>query len=143
MWYIEQVPRLDRDDAMARFAAARVARLATVRPDGSPRLVPVTFAVVDGLVASAVDTVKPKRDTRLARLTDVEGDPRVGLLADEYDEDWSRLWWVRLDGTAALRSEWPAAVEALRAKYEMYQDAPFAPPYLEVRPSRWTGWSAR
>lgn len=135
------MPRLA--DPAARFAAARVARLATLRADGTPRLVPVTFAVVDGLICSAVDGVKPKRGPRLARLADIEDDPRVGLLADEYDEDWTRLWWVRVDGRARIEAPGPAgAVAALRAKYPMYQDADLDAPMIVVAPSRWTGWSA-
>lgn len=135
------MPRLA--DPAARFAAARVARLATLRPDGTPRLVPVTFAVVDGLVCSVVDAVKPKRSPRLARLADIEADPRVGLLADEYDEDWTRLWWVRVDGRARIESPGAtAAVGALRAKYPRYQDADLDGPMIVVTPSRWTGWSA-
>ena len=63
---------------------------------------PITFVLLDGLVCSAVDEVKPKRSTRLARLDDVRRDPRVGLVVDHYDGDWARLWWVRVDGTAAV-----------------------------------------
>ena len=74
-------------------------RLATVRPDGSPRLVPITFALLGELLCFAVDEVKPKRDARLARLGDIARDPRVTLLVDHYDADWRALWWVRIDGT--------------------------------------------
>ena len=66
------MPALTPDEQRARVAAARVARLATLRPDGTPRLVPITFVLLDGLVCSAVDDVKPKRSPRLARLADVE-----------------------------------------------------------------------
>lgn len=140
------MPRLTEPaDLAARVAAAPVARLATLRPDGTPRLVPITFVVVDGLVCSAVDAVKPKRSPRLARLADIVRDPRVGLLVDEYDADWSRLWWVRVDGRAEVTApeSRPGAVNALRAKYPMYQDAPFLAPMIVVTPRRWTGWSAR
>ena len=137
------MPRLtDPGDLAARVASARVGRLATIRPDGSPRLVPITFVVVDGLVCSAVETVKPKTSTRLARLDDVRRDPRVAILVDRYDEDWERLWWVRIDGAAAIREEFPAAVTALRAKYPRYATAELDGPVLAVTPSAWTGWSA-
>ena len=139
------MPALDPADQLARFAAAPVARLATLRPDGTPRLVPITFTLVDGLVCSAVDEVKPKTSTRLARLADVVRDPRVGLVVDHYADDWSALWWVRVDGTArvvhdgALRER---AIAALVAKYPPYAAAPPDGVVLVVTPARWTGWTA-
>lgn len=130
----------------ARVAQARVARLATVRPDGTPRLVPVTFALLDGLICSAVDEVKPKRHTRLARLDDVRRDPRVALIVDHYDEDWAGLWWVRIDGTAAVHGDGDLrerALDALAAKYAAYAAARPDGVVLVITPERWTGWSAR
>ena len=127
------------------FAAAPVARLATLRADGTPRLVPVTFAVVGGLICSAVDEVKPKTTTRLARLADVARDPRAGLLVDHYADDWTQLWWVRVDGTAETLHTGPlhaAAVRALSRKYPPYAAAPPTGPVLVVSPVRWTGWTA-
>jgi PPOX class probable F420-dependent enzyme len=139
------MPRLEGPERERRFAAAPVARLATLRPDGTPRLVPITFALVDGVICSVVDEVKAKRTTRLARLADVERDPRVALIADHYADDWSRLWWVRVDGTASVLSAGPeraAAVAALRAKYPPYADAELAGPVLVITPLSWTGWTA-
>ena len=96
------MPTLDPAQRHARFTAARVARLATLRADGTARLVPMTFVLVDDLICSAVDELKPKRSTRLARLDDVRRDPRVGVLVDHYADDWSALWWVRIDGVAEV-----------------------------------------
>src|SRR5882672_9176488 len=98
---------LDEPERRRRFAAAPVARLATLRADGTPRLVPITFALVDGLICSAVDDVKAKSTPRLARLADVARDPRVALVVDHYAEDWSQLWWVRVDGTAEVLAGGP------------------------------------
>lgn len=140
------MPALDPAEQRSRLAAARVARLATLRPDGTPRLVPITFALVDGLVCSVVDEVKPKTSTRLARLADVERDPRVALVADHYSDDWSALWWVRVDGTAAVHRDGELrerALAALAAKYPPYAAAAPTGPVLVVTPTRWTGWSAR
>ena len=75
------------------FAAAPVARLATVGPDGCPHLVPVVFAVDGDVVYTAVDG-KPKVSLRLRRLANIAARPQVSLLVDHYDDDWSRLWWV-------------------------------------------------
>jgi PPOX class probable F420-dependent enzyme len=140
------VPSIDDPaELRARVAAAPVARLATLRPDGTPRLVPVTFAVVDGLICSAVDEVKPKRSSRLARLADVARDPRVGLLVDHYADDWSRLWWVRVDGTARVEEAGDLrerALDALAGKYPPYRARRPAGPLLVITPERWTGWTA-
>ena len=89
-------------DARRRFAAARFARLATVRPDGSPHIVPVVFAVDGDVVWTAVDDAKPKRSPRLQRLANLRAEPRCALLVDHEDDDWTRLWWVRADGVAEI-----------------------------------------
>jgi PPOX class probable F420-dependent enzyme len=139
------VPALDPAAQRSLVAAAPVARLATLRPDGTPRLVPITFVLLDGLVCSAVDEVKPKTTTRLARLADVGRDPRVGVVVDHYADDWSALWWVRVDGTAAVHEEGELrerALAALVAKYPPYAAAPPTGALLVVTPTRWAGWSA-
>ena len=94
-------------DPDARFAQSPVARLATVGADGRPHLVPVVFAVHEQVIYSAVDA-KPKTTQRLRRLANIESNPQVSLLVDHYDEDWTRLWWVRADGDAG-RQRWDGA----------------------------------
>jgi PPOX class probable F420-dependent enzyme len=126
------------DEARTRFAAARVARLATA----GPHLVPVCFAVVRDTVWSAVDA-KPKRTRSLQRLRNIATDPRVALLVDHYvDDDWSALWWVRADGTATVHDAAPPALALLVDRYPQYAASPPAGPFLEVRVTRWSGWSA-
>jgi PPOX class probable F420-dependent enzyme len=132
-------------EARALFVATRVARLATVRADGWPRLVPLVHASEGDTVYSAVDH-KPKRSTELGRLDDVRAHPGVALLADSYDEDWSRLWWVRADGVGRVLAvgddEARHAVALLVARYEQYADTAPAGPVLAVDVTRWSGWSA-
>jgi PPOX class probable F420-dependent enzyme len=126
-------------EARRRFATGRVARLATV----GPHLVPVTFAVDGDSIFTAVDH-KPKRTTALKRLANIERDPHVSLLVDEYSEDWSALWWARADGTAVVHQDGHArAVELLRERYEQYVAQPPAGPVIEVSVARWSGWSPR
>jgi PPOX class probable F420-dependent enzyme len=139
------VPALEPVRQRALLAAAPVGRLATLRADGTPRLVPITFVLLDEVVCSAVDEVKPKRSPRLARLADVRRDPRVGLVVDHYEADWARLWWVRVDGTAALHESGALrerALDALAAKYPPYATARPAGPLLVITPTSWTGWTA-
>lgn len=120
------------------FATARVARLATVGPAG-PHLVPIVFALAGGVIHTAVDA-KPKRTRALRRLANIDADPRVSVLADHYDEDWSLLWWVRADGIARVVAESAEGRAALAAKYAQYQAAPPAGPFVEIRVDRWSAW---
>lgn len=105
---------------------------------------PVTFAVSGAEIVIGIDDVKQKSGRPLARLADIAREPRVGLLADRYDEDWTQLWWVRVDGVATVHEDGPthaAAVAALRAKYPQYARAGFAA-VIAVEPTAWAGWSA-
>jgi PPOX class probable F420-dependent enzyme len=116
------MPALEADDAWRRLTAARVAYLATVRADGRPHVVPIVFAVEDGMVYSIADP-KPKSGLDLLRHRNIQANPSVSLLADAYDEDWERLWWVRADGTARVVEdghEREATIRLLRAKYPQY-----------------------
>jgi PPOX class probable F420-dependent enzyme len=128
----------------ARVSAARVARLATVRPDGTPHIVAVTFALDGDTVISAVDH-KPKRTQELQRLRNLQERPRASLLVDHYEENWSKLWWVRLDvDTEIVRDERRRSdlLAPLIAKYGHYRiEAPQGPVVLmRIRSS--ASWSA-
>jgi PPOX class probable F420-dependent enzyme len=127
--------------ASERFAAARVARLATAGPDG-PHVVPIVFALAGDVIYHAVDH-KPKRTTALRRLDNLRADPRASVLVDAYDEAWERLWWVRADGTGSILAPGHAqAIEALQAKYEQYRERPPLGPVIAIRVNRWSEWSA-
>ena len=131
-------------EARARFGAARVARLATVTPDGAPHLVPVTFALDGDVVWWAVDA-KPKRHRSLRRLENIATEPRLSLLVDHYEEDWDRLWWVRADGTASVADgeEMARGLVALAARYAAYRAVAPEGPVVRVEVGRWRWWSAR
>ncbi len=126
-------------------ARQRVARLATADAGGQPHLVPICFVYLRGAFYMAVDE-KPKRSLRLKRLRNVQENPRVALLFDEYDEDWSRLAWVMVLGRAEVLTGGPEhaeAVAALRRKYEQY--GPMAleeRPLLRIAPVRVLSWRA-
>jgi PPOX class probable F420-dependent enzyme len=127
-----------------RFAGARIARLATVDAGGQPHLVPLCYALIGDRIVSVVDA-KPKRSANLRRLANIRAQPRVSVLVDEYDEDWTRLWWVRADGTARVVEEGAErgdAVAALQAKYPQYEAQPPGGPVVEIAVDRWRGWSA-
>jgi PPOX class probable F420-dependent enzyme len=141
-------PRVDHDDLRARFGAARVARLATVDDRDRPHIVPVCFVLRDDTILSVVDD-KPKTTTSLRRLDNVRAHPAVSALVDEYDDDWTRLWWVRADGTARVVTtehdpvDHDAAVDLLAAKYAPYRERRPRGPVLAIAVERWRGWSWR
>jgi PPOX class probable F420-dependent enzyme len=132
-----------------RIEAARVGRMATVRLDGTPHIVPITFATSNETLVTAVDA-KPKRTTKLQRLENLRANPAVSVIVDHYADDWSALWWIRIDGLAEVvdgdlatsdaRAR-IAATEALIAKYPQYQVTPPGGPVIIVQPRRWTMWS--
>ncbi len=127
-----------------RFAAARVARLATIDPDGRPHLVPIVFVLDGETLYTAVDE-KPKRSRTLRRIENARARPDVTVLVDHYEDDWRRLWWVRLRGGARVLDEGDEADRALRLlteKYEQYREQSPRPPVLAVDVTEWRGWSA-
>jgi PPOX class probable F420-dependent enzyme len=128
----------------ARVAAARVARLATVRADGTPHIVAVTFALEEDTVVSVVDH-KPKRTQELQRLRNLEGRPTASLLVDHYEDDWSKLWWVRLDLAVEIVRDGPRRtdlLEPLIRKYADYRVTAPQGPVLAMRIRSTTSWSA-
>jgi PPOX class probable F420-dependent enzyme len=125
-----------------RFASVPVARLATVDRDGVPHLVPMVFAVVGDVIFSAVDA-KPKRSRRLKRLANIAANPRVSVLADHYEDDWERLWWVRADGVARVVDESAEGLRALVARYAQYRATPPAGPFVEITVERWSAWQPK
>ena len=136
---------MDEARCRAHLAAARVGRLATVRPDGGPHVVACCFVVGGDRVWTAVDA-KPKSGAPLQRLENVRANPRASLLIDHYEEDWEALWWVRVDGTAAVLesgNEEERAIAALTARYPQYVRARPPGPVIAIAIERITGWSAR
>jgi PPOX class probable F420-dependent enzyme, Rv0121 family len=126
-----------------RAEAAPVARLGTVDAEGRPRVVPCCFALDGDLVYSAVDH-KPKRTSRLARLDDIRAHPAVCLVVDHYEDDWSQLWWVRLDGSARVVEEgpeWERGLDLLVAKYPQYRERRPTGPVIVIAVERRHAWS--
>ncbi|HEX9713119.1 MAG TPA: TIGR03668 family PPOX class F420-dependent oxidoreductase [Actinomycetota bacterium] len=136
---------MDDAEARALAAAARVGHLATVRPDGAPHVVPCVFVLYDEQIYTPIDR-KPKRSRSLQRLRNIEHEPRVALLADEYDEEWERLWWVRLDGRARVLDDGPEherGLALLADKYVQYREDPPDDRVIAIDVERVTGWRYR
>jgi PPOX class probable F420-dependent enzyme len=127
-----------------RLTAARVARLATIDPDGRPHLVPIVFALDGDTLYSAVDR-KPKRSTTLRRIENARARPDVTILVDHYEDDWSRLWWIRLRGRARVLDdgeERERALALLAEKYPQYRTEPPGGPVLSVDVTEVHEWRA-
>lgn len=127
--------------------AARVGRLGLLDDEGHPRVLPVTFALADGRIWTAVDE-KPKRDPgqEPARVRFLRRDPRVALTVDHYSDDWRELAWVQVLGEIViLRADDPdagTAVASLASKYEPYRDSAPPGPVLGLEPARCLCWRA-
>lgn len=131
------------DNAVAhRLAEARVGRLATVGADGRPHLVPCCFARDGETIYSAVDA-KPKSSFKLQRIANIKATQFASLLVDHYAEDWSLLWWIRVDGTARVLesgAEYDQAIELLVDKYEQYRCHRPPGPVIALDASGWRAW---
>jgi PPOX class probable F420-dependent enzyme len=135
---------MDTTEMQRRVAEARVARLATAGAAGRPHVVPICFALDDQTLYFAVDA-KPKRTTNLKRLRNIAANPAVSILIDHYEDDWDRLWWVRLDGHARVvteDAEVESALQLLAQRYAQYRSTKPAGPVVAVSIEEMTGWSA-
>jgi PPOX class probable F420-dependent enzyme len=135
---------MDQREMRSRFASSPVARLATVGTDGRPHIVPICFALDEQTLYFAVDS-KPKRTNNLKRLRNIAANPAVSILVDRYDDDWAKLWWVRLDGSArvvSVEAELHKALQLLIARYSQYRAATPAGPVVAVAIAGISGWSA-
>ena len=127
-----------------RISEARVARLATTDAGRQPHIVPITFALDGDTLYFAVDA-KPKRTTNLKRLRNIAAIPAVSVLFDHYDENWDRLWWVRVDGRARVIDDAAGAsraIDLLVSRYPQYQHTRPPGPVVAISINRMTGWSA-
>ena len=133
--------------AAEMLRSARVGRLATADAAGHPLVVPVCYAFDGETVYSAIDA-KPKRATGrgLRRIRNIEENPHVSLVVDEYDEEWARLRYVIVEGQAALLTGgevFGRAIDLLRAKYPQYRAmglARAAGLVIAIAPARFLSW---
>lgn len=125
----------------------RVARLATVDKRGQPHVVPIVYAFDGERLFTPIDA-KPKRvgPHQLQRVRNIQTNPRVAVIIDEYNEDWRQLAWVHLHGRTELVEKGPeqaTAVTLLEAKYPQYATMPLAGrPIIIMRVDHVTSWQA-
>jgi PPOX class probable F420-dependent enzyme len=130
---------------LAFIGAARLAHLATAGTDGQPHVVPICF-VFDGKDFYSPIDEKPKRTSpaKLKRVTNIQANAQAALVIDRYSEDWKRLAYILIRGTANILYRGSAHAEAvrrLRRKYPQYrQMAIHTRPMIQVTPVRWTLW---
>jgi PPOX class probable F420-dependent enzyme len=123
--------------------SGRVGRLGFLDEEGAPRVLPVTFALAEGRIWSAIDQ-KPKRAGEPARVRFLRRDPRAALTVDRYSDDWDQLAWVQVVGSVRILevSEAAAGLGALREKYEQYREVTPPGPLLALEPERYLWWRA-
>ena len=132
-------------DQAELLAHAPVGHLATAGANGVPHVIPVCFALMDGMIYSVLDQ-KPKRAslTRLRRVRNILANPQVSLVVDRYEENWEHLWYILISGPAKLLEEGaerPAAIQVLRAKYPQYRLMNIDPnPVIKITPSHVVSW---
>jgi len=129
--------------ARALLEEARVGRLGLLDEEGGPRVLPVTFALADGRIWSAIDR-KPKSSAEPARLRFLRRDPRAALTVDRYSDDWDELAWVQVLGSVRILevAAGETGLEALRVKYGQYRDEAPPGPLLALEPQRYLWWRA-
>jgi PPOX class probable F420-dependent enzyme len=131
------------DRQRAFVAAHRVARLASADAAGSPHVVPICYALIGDTVYFTIDG-KPKKTAKLKRLANLRANPRAALVVDRYDEDWSRLGWVMVQGAAEILlegAEHDQAQAALRARYPQLAGMEIAAlPVVAVRIDHAASW---
>ena len=134
---------LDTEECWVRLRESTHGTLATIHPQRGVDAVPVVFAVARSLVVVPIDTVKPKRHLRLARLENLRRDGRCVLLIDHYADDWLDLWWVRVHAIGEVASSPAEWIDALAARFPAYRRPGAVAGVLLLRPTAVTGWSAR
>jgi PPOX class probable F420-dependent enzyme len=144
-----RIAPVERDEVLARLGSARVGRLATLTPEGKPHVVPFVFVIAERGSAIRLYWMvdeKPKRSKELQRLRNIEHQPAVELVIDEYDEDWAKLWWVRARGSARVvveADERDAALGLLRAKYPQYESTSDPGLIVAIEVEAITGWEPK
>jgi PPOX class probable F420-dependent enzyme len=134
--------QVDPDLMRRRVVEAEVARLATVTHDGRPHVVPCCFVLDGEHVYSAVDA-KPKSTLALKRLANLRANPYASVLVDHYADDWSTLWWIRMDGDARVIGSGPErdrALGLLTSKYQHYEVQPPPGSVVAVDVAAWRAW---
>ena len=125
----------------ALLATARRGVMTTLEPDGSPHSVPVVFAVIGDTIVSPIDH-KPKTGAVLRRVKNLARDDRITLLVDDYDEDWTRLAWLMVRGTAIVDEG--ASDEIMRvvnSRYPQYETDERHDALIRITPARYVWWS--
>ena len=133
---------MDSGEMRQRVGEARSGVLGTVTAEGRPHAVPCCFVLTGDVLFSAVDA-KPKSTLALRRLDNLAANPAVCLLVDRYDDDWSELWWIRVDGTARVLTdgdERDHALDLLAAKYPQYQETRPPGPVIALDITSWRSW---
>jgi PPOX class probable F420-dependent enzyme len=135
-------------DTQRRFLAVqRVARFASADAHGQPHVVPVCYCVIENSIYFSIDEKPKQANARgLKRLRNIEQNPKVSLVVDHYDENWSRLAWIMLRGRAEVLdggAEHALAQQTLSERYPQYRDMQLGSlPVVATRIEHVAAWGA-
>ncbi len=134
--------------AVAGFISeGRVGRLGTADASGQPFVVPICYAFDGESLFSAIDA-KPKTrgGARLKRIRNIRENAKVSVVIDHYNEDWTQLRYVIIQGEARLLTdgtEFSRGADLLLAKYPQYRAMGLdreAGLMIKVEPAKVTQW---
>ena len=134
------------DRQMELLNQTPVGHLATADAAGRPHVIPFCFVCDDGIIYSVLDAKPKNADLKsLRRVRNILANPRVSVVIDHYESDWSQLWYLLVQGSAELLEPCPeqaAAISLLRGKYQQYREMNLEhSPVIKITPDRATGWS--
>jgi len=137
-----------RHDIEEFIQRVRVARLATIDSDFKPHLVPVVFVFDGNHFFIPVDEKRKKaKPEKLRRIKNIQDNPNVALLIDEYNEDWTRLAFVMIQGRASIVKSRPQAdfqvqeaLKQLTIKYTQYQRVGTGELLIRIKPEKVVSW---
>jgi len=125
----------------------RIGRLATVDENGKPLVLPVCFALRGNIIYTPIDK-KPKKVTayNLRRLKNIYSNPNVSIVFDRYSEDWTRLYYIMVEGEASViqeGEEYKHSLNSLVQKYDQYREMGLLSlglPVIKIEPKKIICW---
>ena len=132
---------------------SRIGRLATVDLECKPHVIPVVFVFDNDRNCYFIpidEKTKRSRPENLKRVRNIKENPNVALLIDEYNEDWTKLYFIMIQGMASIiggkkldeneMSLLEKAHKLLCNKYPQYQKIGVGEYVIMIMPQKVIAW---